>query len=352
LRNPSPRFTNISTTCAQGALSPPADLSKYCRILFYQELILMTQGSLHVVRIHRFGGSDVLSLDEVPLPELQNDEILLRIHAASVNPIDFKIRSGEFPPVDGSKLPYPMGRDASGVVERCGKQVDGVAEGDVIFAMSGIGYGTYADYVVLKRGEFAPRPSSLDHAHAAAVPLAALTAWQGLFDHGGLQKGQRVLIHGGAGGVGHMAIQFARHAGAHITVTASARDLDFVRAIGADEAIDYRGKPFEESLKNVDLVYDLVGGATRERSFQVMRSNGIMVSTVGEPSKEKASEYGVRVVGYMAQPKAAQLSRIGELIDDGEVRVNIAKTFSLKDASAAQDFLEDEHVRGKVVLLG
>jgi NADPH:quinone reductase-like Zn-dependent oxidoreductase len=311
----------------------------------------MVQGPMHVVRIHRFGSSDVLSLDQLSLPELQNDEILLRIHAASVNPIDFKIRSGKFPPVDENKLPYPMGRDASGVVERCGKDVNGVAEGDTIFAMSGIGYGTYADYVVLKRGEYAPRPGSLDHAHAAAVPLAALTAWQGLFDYGGLRKGQRVLIHGGAGGVGHMAIQFARHAGAHITVTASARDLDFVRELGADEAIDYRAKPFEESIKNMDLVYDLVGGETRERSFQVMRSGGILVSTVGEPSKEKANEYRVGAVGYMAQPNAGQLSNIGQLIDDGEVRVNIAKTFSLKEASAAQDFLENERVRGKVVLL-
>lgn len=307
--------------------------------------------AMKVVRIHRFGGPDVLVLDEIPVPALRSDEILLRIKAASVNPIDFKIRSGEFPPVDESSLPYPMGRDASGVVQNVGSEVSDVAEGDAVFAMSGMGQGSYAECVVLKRDEWAPRPTLLDHAHAAAVPLAALTAWQGLFDHGELRKGQRVLIHGGAGGVGHMAIQFARHAGAYITVTASARDLDFVRELGADEAIDYRGERFEERVKNIDLVYDLIGGDTRERSFQVLRRGGIMVSTVGDPSKEKATEFGVRVVGYMARSDADQLAQIGHLIDDGEVRINIAKTFTLDEAAAAQDFLENGHVRGKVVLL-
>lgn len=307
--------------------------------------------SMNVVRLHRFGGSEVLSLDEIGVPTLESDEILLRIKAASVNPIDFKIRLGEFPPVDESSLPFPMGRDASGLVERCGSDVSDVVVGDTVFAMSGMGHGTYADCVVLKPDEWALRPTSLDDAHAAAVPLAALTAWQGLFDHGELREGQRVLIHGGAGGVGHMAIQFARHAGAHITVTASARDLDFVRELGADEAIDYRGTPFEESVRNIDLVYDLIGGDTRERSFQVLRRGGIMVSTVGEPSSEKASAFGVRVVGYMARSDKDQLATIGRLIDEGEVRVNIAKTFSLSEAAAAQDFLENGHVRGKVVLL-
>lgn len=179
-----------------------------------------------------------------------------------------------------------------------------------------------------------------------------LTAWQELFDHGGLRKDQRVLIHGGAGGVGHMAIQFARHVGAHVVVTASARDLDFVRELGADEAVDYRGDAFEQSVKNVNLVYDLIGGETGERSFHVLRRGGILVSTVGEPSTEKAREYGVRVASYMAQPDAAQLTRIADLIDNGEVRVNVAKSFTLEEAAAAQDFLEHEHVRGKVILVG
>jgi NADPH:quinone reductase-like Zn-dependent oxidoreductase len=307
---------------------------------------------MRVVRIHRFGASDVLSIDEIPLPEPKDDEILLRIAAASVNPVDFKIREGKFAPVDQSKLPFPMGRDASGVVERCGKSVTDVAVGDVLFAMSGMGQGTYADCVILKPGEYAARPDSLDHAHAAAVPLAALTAWQGLFDHGGLGKGQRVLIHGAAGGVGHMAVQFARHAGAKVIVTASAKDLDFVRELGADQAIDYHGEPFEELVKDIDVVFDLIGGDTRERSFQVLRRGGILVSTVGEPSQEKAKEFGVRVVGYMAQSNMQQLAKVGKLIDDGEVRVNIAKHFTIEQAAAAQDFLENEHVRGKVVLLG
>jgi NADPH:quinone reductase-like Zn-dependent oxidoreductase len=312
----------------------------------------MPSPDMRVVRIHRFGNSDVLSLDQVAIPQPQKDEILVRVDAASINPVDYKIREGKFPPVDAGKLPFPMGRDASGTVERCGSEVSDAQIGDVVFAMSGMGYGTYADYVILRPDDWAPRPASLDHAHAAAVPLAALTAWQGLFDHGQLGEGQRVLIHGAAGGVGHMAVQFARHVGAHVIATASAHDLGFVRELGADEAIDYRGEPFEQSVKDIDLVFDLIGGDTRERSFQVLRRGGIMVSTVGEPSQAKAKEFGVRVAGFMARADASQLAQVGKLIDAGEVRVNIAKHFTLAEAAAAQDFLENEHVRGKVVLVG
>lgn len=312
----------------------------------------MTPSSMKLVRIHAFGGPEVLSLDDVPVPKLRDDEILVRVHAASVNPIDFKIRSGGHSMVKENQLPFPMGRDCSGVVERSGSGVGTLQAGAEVFAMSGIGYGTYAQYVILKPDQCAVRPTSFDHAHAAAVPLAALTAWQGLFDHGGLGKGQRVLIHGGGGGVGHMAVQFARYAGAHVIATASERDIDFVRELGADEAIDYHGEPFEQIVKDIDVVYDLIGGATRDRSFGVLRRGGILVSTLGEPSREKASVSGVRVAGYMAQPDATQLGRIAALIDDGDIRVNIARTFPLEQAAAAQDFLENEHVRGKVVLVG
>jgi NADPH:quinone reductase-like Zn-dependent oxidoreductase len=307
--------------------------------------------SMKLVRIHAFGGSDVLSLDHVPVPEPQDGEVLVRVHAASVNPVDFKIRSGGYPQVDQSQLPYVMGRDASGVVQRVGKNVGSVQAGAEVYAMSDMAHGTYAEYVILKTEQCAVRPTSIDHAHAAAVPLAALTAWQGLFDHGELSNGQRVLIHGGAGGVGHMAVQFARHAGAHVIATASAHDLDFVRELGADEVIDYHGEPFEQLVKNLDVVYDLIGGDTRDRSFKVLRRGGILVSTLGEPSREKADEYGVRVVGYKAQPSGEQLARIAALIDEGEVRVHIAKTFKLEEAAAAQDFLEKGHLRGKVVLV-
>ncbi|WP_216844769.1 NADP-dependent oxidoreductase [Rhodanobacter sp. L36] len=311
----------------------------------------MNQTQMKLVRIHAFGDSNVLSLDSVPVPELRDDEVLLRVHAASVNPVDFKIRSGGYPQVGESQLPYAMGRDASGVVQRVGKNIGSVQAGAEVYAMSDMTHGTYAEYVILKADQCAVRPTSIDHAHAAAVPLAALTAWQGLFDHGELSNGQRVLIHGGAGGVGHMAVQFARHAGAHVIATASAHDIDFVRELGADEVIDYHGEPFEQLVKNLDVVYDLIGGDTRDRSFKVLRRGGILVSTLGEPSREKADEYGVRVVGYKAKPSGEQLTRIAALIDEGEVRAHIAKTFRLEEAAAAQDFLEKGHLRGKVVLV-
>lgn len=230
-----------------------------------------------VVRVHRFGNSDALSLDEVPLPEPKGEQIVLRIDAASVNPSDFKIRAGKFPSVDEGKLPYPMGRDASGIVERCGNGVRNAVVGDAIFAMSGTGQETCVDCVILKPSEYGARPKSLDSPRPADVPLGALTAWQWLFDHGGLANGQRVLIHGGAGGVGHMAVQFARHADAYVMVIASSDDLEFVRQLGADEAIDYRGEPFEQRVKDVDLVFDLIGGDTRERSPPTTHANAVVM---------------------------------------------------------------------------
>jgi NADPH:quinone reductase-like Zn-dependent oxidoreductase len=306
--------------------------------------------NMKLVRIHAFGGSNRLSLDDVPVPVPQDDEILIRIHAASVNPVDYKIRTGGYPAVDESKLPFPMGRDASGVAERIGKDVGSIAEGDALYAMSGMGHGTYAQFVIVNPNECCAKPQSLDHAHAAAIPLAALTAWQGLFDHGGVKQGQRVLIHGGAGGVGHLAVQFAKSVGAHVIATASGRDVEFVRELGADEAIDYQTSAFDRIVKEVDMVFDLIGGETRESSFKVLRRGGIMVSTLGEPSQDKAKEYGVRVAGYMAQPNAEQLARIAQLVDAGKVRVTICRSLALEDAGKAQDFLENEHVRGKIVL--
>lgn len=305
---------------------------------------------MQTMRIHQFGGPQVLQADMVDRPEPAADELLVRVHAASINPVDYKMRSGGYPAAEEKDLPLTLGRDLSGVVETEGDDVSDFGEGDAIFAFIGQGRGAYGEYALVKRSEAAPKPTNISHAEAASIPLAGLTAWQGLFDHGQLKAGQRVLIHGGAGGVGHMAIQFAKHRGATVLTTASGEDAEFLRGIGADQVIDYKNERFEEQASDIDLVFDLIGGETQERSWSVLKKGGVLVSTLGEPPQDKARQHGVRGVGYLAQPDADQLAQIGRLIQEERVHPRVAATYRLSEAGAAQDRLENEHVQGKIVL--
>lgn len=305
---------------------------------------------MKAVRIHAYGGPEVLSLDEVPFPQPSDDEVVLKVHAASVNPVDYKIRSGAFGGGDKSKLPIPLGRDVSGTVEICGTGAHTLKKGDPIFALLGGDRGSNAEYVVVKATEGAAKPEHVDHVHAAAVPLAGLTAWQGLFDHGGLQAGQRVLVHGGAGGVGHFAVQFAKAKGAFVATTVAGEDLDFVRQLGADQAIDYKAQRFEDVVDPVDVVFDLIAGETQDRSWSVLKRGGVLVSTLSQPSEQKAREHGARGVHYMAKPNAAELAEIGHLIDEGKVKPFVQATFPLEQAARAEEQLEKQHSRGKIVL--
>ncbi|MEZ2409072.1 NADP-dependent oxidoreductase [Bosea sp. RCC_152_1] len=305
--------------------------------------------SMKAVRIHDFGGPEVLSVEDAPFPQAFDDEVVLKVHASSINPIDYKIRSGQH---GGGKdqLPITLGRDVSGTVELCGTRAHTLAKGDPIYAMLGRDRGGHSEYVVVKAVEMAAKPREVDHLHAAAVPLAGLTAWQGLFDHGGLAAGQRVLIHGGAGGVGHFAIQFAKAKGAFVATTVSGEDIDFARTLGADQVVDYKKQRFEDEVAEVDLVLDLIAGETQDRSWAVVKPGGIIVSTLAESSPEKARQRGARGTRYMARPNAAQLAEIGRLIDNGKVRPYVDAVFPLKDVAAAEARLENEHVRGKIVL--
>ena len=305
---------------------------------------------MRAIRIHRFGGGEAMRIEELPTPRPGPGEVLVRIGAASVNPVDAKIRAGKYPAVTAAMLPYTLGRDMAGVIEAVGPGIDEFNPGDAVFGYLDIARGGYADYVIATPAEVTPKPLSLGLVAAAAVPLAGLTAWQGLVEHGGLAPGQRVLIHGGAGGVGHFAIQFAKALGAWVATTVSAGDLDFARALGADLAIDYRAERFEDKVRDLDLVYDLIAGDTQERSWSVLKQGGMLVSTLTQPSVDKARAHGVRGLRYTAQPNAEQLMGIGRLIDQGKVRVTVAKIFPLVEAQAAQDYLDSAHVRGKIVL--
>jgi NADPH:quinone reductase-like Zn-dependent oxidoreductase len=306
--------------------------------------------SMRCVRIHGFGGVEVQGLETVPLPSLQSGEILIRIRAASVNPVDYKTRAGHGPGITARDLPLTLGRDVGGVVAAAAEDVEDYEIGCEVFAMLDRRHGGYADFVIVPATIAVFKPSSIDFVASAAVPLAGVTAWQGLFDHGGLESGQRVLIHAAAGGVGHLAVQLAKARGAYVLATASAGNLEFLASLGADVAIDYRAERFEAIAKDIDVVFDLVGGETRERSFQVLKRGGVLVSTVGEPDAATAAKFGVQAKSFIASPNHGQLNDIRAMVDAGQVRPTVSKTFPLEAAGEALRYLETEHPRGKVVL--
>ena len=304
--------------------------------------------TMHAVLIRRFGGPEVLEFAEVPIPEPGAGELLLKVEAASLNPVDYKIRGGKYPLVQQDKLPFVLGRDFSATVAHS----DAAAwpAGTLVHGLLEVTHGSFAQYTVARTDQLARVPGAIDRIAAAAVPLAGLTAWQGLFDHGGLQAGQRVLIHAGAGGVGHLAVQFAKARGATVIATASTGDIEFVRGLGADEVIDFRKERFESKLRDIDVVYDLIGDDTQERSWSVLKRGGVLVSTVQEPSQEKAQAIGVRAMRYTAEARGAQLAEIDALIQSGQVKPLVSRTFEYGDAKAAFRSLEEGHGSGKLVL--
>ena len=304
---------------------------------------------MKAARMHGFGGPEVIELDEISPPQIEGDEVLVRVIAASINPIDYKIRSGSFGR-DQKQLPAVLGRDVAGVIENTGLAVKRFGDGEPVYAMLEWDRGGYAEYVAVAEADVARKPDSLDFDTAAAIPLVGLTAWQGLFDHGELASGERVLVHGGAGGVGHFAIQLAKNRGAWVATTVSAQDFDFVRGLGADQPIDYEAQRFDKLVHDIDLVFDLVGGETRERSWAVLKKGGRLVSALGQPSEEEAKKAGARGIGYTAHPDGGELEEIGRLIDAQKVKPYVMATYPLTDVRAAQERAEKEHTRGKIVL--
>jgi NADPH:quinone reductase-like Zn-dependent oxidoreductase len=303
---------------------------------------------MKAVRIHEFGGPETLQVEELPTPTPETGQVLIRVLAASVNPVDYKIRKGGYLPE--SALPLTLGRDVAGIIERVGPEVRNFQEGEAVYAMLDRIHGGYAEYVADRAMNCAKKPARLDFIQAAAVPLAGLTAWQGLFDHGELKGGERVLIHGAAGGVGHFAVQFAKARGATVFATCSGEDAEFVKKLGADEVIDYHGERFEDRARDIDLVFDLVAGETQDRSFAVLKTGGRLISTLQEPDKAKAAEKRIKGVHYMAKPDGDELAEIARLIDAEKVTPTIEGVFPLTAAADAEQELETAHVRGKLVL--
>jgi NADPH:quinone reductase-like Zn-dependent oxidoreductase len=293
----------------------------------------------------------VLKFEDAPIPTPGNGEVLIRIHAAGVNPADWKIREGLYPQMRKYSLPFIPGWDVSGTVETKGAGVTRLNVGDDVYSRPDITRdGTYAQYIVVRETEVATKPRSIDHIQAAAIPLAALTAWQALFDGAGLKAGQTVLIHGAAGGVGTFGVQLARWKGARVIGTASKRNQDFLRMLGADEVIDYSATPFEEVVHDVDVVLDTIGGDTQKRSWKVVKNGGSLVSVVGPPAPEDAAAHGVRPIGVFVQPNAAQLAEMATLVDAGKLKPVIETVLPLSEARQAQELNKTGHTRGKIVL--
>lgn len=301
---------------------------------------------------HELGGPEVLRVDEVDRPQPIPTEVLVKVHAAGVNPVDWKVRA------NGGFLgepPFSVGWDVSGVVEEVARGVTRFQPGDEVFGMPWFPRqaAAYAEYVTAPSRQFAHKPRSIDHVHAAGLPLASLTAWQALVDTAQIKPDQKVLVHAAAGGVGHLAVQIAKAKGAYVLGTARAEKHDFLRSLGVDEPIDYSTTPVAEMPHELDVVLDLVGGDTGEQSVPLVHSGGIVIpvpSGASEATLQAAKEAGIRATGILVEPDGASLTQIAQLVDDGAIRVEIDSTYPLADAAQAHARGETGRARGKIVL--
>jgi NADPH:quinone reductase-like Zn-dependent oxidoreductase len=306
---------------------------------------------MKTVCIYSYGGPGVLTYEDAPRPYPVDHEVLVRVHAAGINPVDWKIREGHLQGMLHHTLPLVLGWDVSGVVESIGSGVTRFKVGDEVFSRPDISRdGAYAEFTLIHEAELALKPASIDHVHAAALPLAGLTAWQSLFDAAGLAAGQRVLIHAAAGGVGSLAVQLAKWKGACVIGTASARNHDFLRKLGIDQAVDYEAVRFEETVQPVDVVFDTMGGDVQARSWKVLKRGGILVSIASQPSAEVAATTGVRQAFVFTQPNAAQLAQLAKLADAEKLKAIVETVLPLADATRGQELSQRGHVRGKIVL--
>lgn len=309
---------------------------------------------MKAVQISTYGGSDVLTTNKnAPKPTLKNGQILIAVHAASINPFDWKVRAGYMQKMAPLTFPATMGGDFAGEVMEIGEGVTGCAKGDEVFGSAIVlngGSGAFAELAAVNVLNSAKKPRSISYVEAAALPLVGSSAVQALENHAKVQPGQKVLIHGGAGGIGHVAIQIAKADGAYVATTVSGKDADFVKQLGADEVIDYKTQQFEKLLHDYDVVYDTVGGETLEKSFGVLKSGGVLVTMAAIPDQEKAKQIGITAIGQGTKTNSDHLKRVAELVDSGKVKVHVDKIYPLEHVREAFDYQEKSHPRGKVVL--
>lgn len=302
---------------------------------------------MKAIQINDYGDEDVLKYVAVERPEPEDDELLVKIIAAAVNPVDIKIRNGKGKKF-GMNLPLIVGADFAGTVENIGGGIKKFKAGDAVYGK--ILIGCYAEYVIVKETELGRKPKNVDFISAASLPMATLTAWQAIFDNAHLENGQKILVHGASGSVGSMAVQLAKAKGAYVIGSASGINEDFVNNLGADAFIDYKSKDFETIVKDMDVVFDPIGGDTHKRSYQVLKENGILVSLVQEPFEELMQHYKVQAKIMASQPNPEQLEAITQMVEAGQIKTEIGQVFPLSEAKKAQIQSQDRNVRGKIIL--
>ena len=306
---------------------------------------------MKAVRIHQYGERDVLKFEDAPMPGINADDVLVRTVAASVNPVDWKIRAGYLKDMIPYEMPLTLGWDVSGVITAVGTHVTTFAVGDSVYSRPDITRnGTYAEYVAIRASEVAHKPDSITHNEAASLPLAGITAWEVLITTAQISEGQKVLIHAGSGGVGSLAIQLAKSRGAHVIATTSAKNRTLVASLGADEVIDYKEQDFTDVVAEVDVVFDTLGGDVQTASWSVLKKGGMLVSIVSPPSEETANELGVKSAFVFIQPNAEILQQYAELVDHGKVRSIVGAEFELADIEKAHELSESGRAVGKIVL--
>jgi len=306
---------------------------------------------MKAIVVHEYGGPEVLKYENAPRPEPKEDQVLVRVMAAGVNPVDAIVRQGMFGQRDLDKRPLIVGYDISGVVEKTGAKIEKLKRGDAVYAYLSILHGGgYAEFAIAKPDEMSLKPRNINFEEAGAVPLAATTAWQALIDTAKIDKGQTVLIHGGSGGVGSFAIQIAKARGARVIATASTANQDLLKQLGVDQAIDYTTTKFEDVVKDVDVVLNAVRGDTLARSYGVIKKGGIIVSITEPPDQAMCEKLGIRGSDLTAHPDANVLQELSKLIEAKKIKPIVSQVMPLTEAAKAQEQIETRHTRGKIVL--
>ncbi len=309
---------------------------------------------MKAVQINQYGGTEVLEVNEnVPAPSPNENQVQIEVSAASINPFDITVRNGYLKDTKPLVFPATLGGDFAGIVTKIGQNVSQIKVGDEIYGTALIisgGSGSFAEFAAAEIGHVAKKPLKIDFQEAAALPLTGASAVQAIEEHMNLQKGQKILIHGGAGGIGTLSIQLAKSIGAYVASTASTNDIEYVKQLGADEVIDYTKEKFEQKLKDFDAVFDTVGGDTTDRSFQVLKKGGVLVSMKGQPNPELAEKYNVKAIGQGTKTNTDHLSRLAQLIDSRKIKPHIDKVFLLDQIQDAFKYQEEVHPKGKVVL--
>ena len=307
-------------------------------------------------QINKYGSSEVIEINQsTSEPTVSSGKVLVIIKAAGINPADWKIREGGLQQLVSLQFPSTLGVDFSGVIKQIGEGISpsDFKQGDEVYGQAGVingGSGAFAEMALANTESIANKPKRLSHAEAAGLPLVGVSAWKALVENIGLSKGQKILIHGGAGGIGSIAIQLAKYLGADVATTVSINDKQFVQELGADQVIDYKTQTFEDLLHDYDAVFDTVGDETYRRSFKVIKKGGVIVSMLDQPDSELMNQYGVKAIFQFTQADRERLTKLTQWVDENNIRVNVEKTFLLDEAGKALDYQKDVHPRGKVVL--